>query len=309
MDLNLVLIVGTAFGCVFLFVLVAGRYYSDRAQVQRRLQGGTVADEAGTKPDGGGFGGLVVQHFTEERFGVDSKLKQKLRRELHRAGYFGKDAIRYYVFARFCSVVLLPLAVFVVLETLLPETNTALVMVVVALAAGIGIFGPDAWLSRRQGRMQAEYRLIFPDLLDLLIICVSAGLSIEAAFERVRGQLAKRSPALGVNLELMGAESRAGRSMIEALNALADRLGFDEAASFVAVLRQSADLGGEVGEALRIYSDEMRDKRLLRAEETANKLPVKIVAPMAAGIFPVILLIVMLPVILKLMVVMKATAH
>ena len=95
---------------------------------------------------------------------------------------------------------------------------------------------------------------------------------------------------------------RAGRSTIEALNSLADRLGLDEAASFVATLRQSIELGGDVGDALRIFSDEMRDKRLLRAEETANKLSVKLVIPLALFIFPVILMIVMLPVGVKLVV-------
>jgi len=307
MDLSLLLIIATAFGCVFLLVLAAGRYYSDRAQLQRRLPGGAVADGAGTKR-GAGLGAMVAQQFTEERFGIDSKLKQKLRRELYRAGYFANDAIRYYVFARFCTVVMLPLAVFALMETLVPGTSMAVVIVVVALSAGIGILGPDAYLSRRQGRMQAEYRLIFPDLLDLLIVCVSAGLSVEAAFERVRGRLSKRSPALGQNLELMGAESRAGRSSMEALSGLSDRLGLDEAAAFVAVLRQSSDLGGEVADALRIYSEEMRDKRLLRAEEMANKLPVNIVLPMALGIFPVILLIVMLPIVLKLLTIVQATA-
>jgi tight adherence protein C len=120
--------------------------------------------------------------------------------------------------------------------------------------------------------------------------------------------LAKRSRALGANLEIMGAERRAGRSSVEALNSLADRLIVDEAASFVAVLRHSFELGGDVAESLRVFSDEMRDKRMLRAEEEANKLSVKMVGPLAGFIFPVVLLIVMLPVVLKLFVVFHATS-
>jgi tight adherence protein C len=97
---------------------------------------------------------------------------------------------------------------------------------------------------------------------------------------------------------------RAGRSTIDALNSLADRLDLDEARSFVLVLRQSVELGSDVAEALRIFSDEMRDKRMMRAEESANKLPVKMVAPLGLFIFPVILMVVMLPLALRVMAVL-----
>src|SRR5438874_3652576 len=106
---------------------------------------------------------------------------------------------------------------------------------------------------------------------------------------------------LGTNLVLMGAEMRAGRSTVDALASLADRLGLDEAHSLVAILRQSIELGTDVGEALRVFGDEMRDRRLMRAEERANELPVKMVAPLGMFIFPVILGLVLLPVMLRLM--------
>jgi len=100
---------------------------------------------------------------------------------------------------------------------------------------------------------------------------------------------------------MMGAEMRAGRSTIDALNSLADRLDLDEARSFVLVLRQSVELGSDVAESLRVFSDEMRDKRVIRAEESANKLPVKMVVPLGLFIFPVILMVVMLPLALRVM--------
>jgi tight adherence protein C len=99
----------------------------------------------------------------------------------------------------------------------------------------------------------------------------------------------------------MGAEMRAGRSSVDALSAFADRLGLEEAASFVAVLRHSVELGGDVATTLREFSEDMRSKRMLLAEKKANELPVKMVIPLALGIFPVILMIVLLPVILKLL--------
>ena len=132
-----------------------------------------------------------------------------------------------------------------------------------------------------------EYRLNLPDLLDLLTVCVTAGLTVEASFERIRDRLSKRSRALGRNIELMGAEMRAGRSSVDALASFADRLGLDEASSFVAVLRHSVELGGDVATTLREFSEDMRrSRRMLLAEKKANELPVKMVIPLALGIFP-----------------------
>jgi tight adherence protein C len=305
LDTNLIVIMSLAFLAVAALVLVGGQYYLGQAHLKRRLP--VAAGQAGRAA--GGVGALVAGHFSEQRFGVDGALRSKLRRELLRAGYFGDHAINYYVFARVCTVIALPSVVFILCRLFLPATPTWLVMLFVAISAGIGILGPDAFLSRRQGQLQQQYRLIFPDLLDLLVVCVGAGLSMEAAFDRVKGQMIKQHRALGMNLEMMGAEMRAGRSSLEALNSLADRLALDEATALVAVLRHSIELGGDVADALRVYSDEMRDKRMLRAEEAANKLTVKMVLPLALFIFPVILEIVLLPVGLKLIYVFSMVGH
>ncbi len=301
MDLILVLIVTTAFLGVAGVVFVAGDYVGSRIELRRRLPLSVSLADSQASPPRSAFGALVADRFTEDRFGVDSNLRQKLRRQLLRAGFFSPHAIRYYVFARFCTVVLLPTAVFAVCETLIPGLPLSLTALCVLVAAGIGILGPDAYLSRRQTALMGKYRLIFPDLLDLLNVCVSAGLSVEAAFDRVRDHIAKRNPSLGRNIEMMGAEMRAGRSTVEALNSFADRLWLDEAASFVAVLRHSVELGGDIASALRVFSEDMRVKRLLLGEKKANELPVKMVMPLALGIFPVILTIVLVPILMKLM--------
>jgi tight adherence protein C len=296
----------TAFIAVAAIVFVAGDYVLNHNQLQRRLAPGSPAIQASPKHSQGVFDGFVKGTFTEERFGVDGKLRRKLKRDLVRSGFFKPAAIRYYVFARICTVFVLPSATFILAELLLPSTPFGFVMLAVAIAAGVGVLGPDAYLSRRQSSLVSQYRIIFPDLLDLLTVCVTAGLSVEASFERIRDQIGKRSPALGRNIDLMGAEMRAGKSSVEALNALADRLGLDEAASFVAVLRHSLELGGDVAASLRVFSDEMRSKRMLVAEAKANELPVKMVIPMALGIFPVILAIIMAPIVLKLLKVMHS---
>jgi tight adherence protein C len=296
LDFHLLLIMALAFTAVTAMVFIAGQYYLRQAQLRRRLPMAAGSTSGGP----GAMHGLITRHFGEERFGVDNAFRAKLRRDLVRAGFFGASAINYYLFARVCTVILLPSTIFALGRLLMPTAPQSLVLLVVGIAALLGIIGPDAYLSRRHRLLAQTYRQSFPDLLDLLVVCVSAGLSLEAALDRVRGQIGKRNHALGTNLEMLGGETRAGRSTIEALNSLADRMGLDEASSFVAMLRQSIELGGDVGEALRVFSDEMRDKRLLLAEERANSLSVKMVAPLGAFIFPVVLLIVMVPVMIKL---------
>jgi tight adherence protein C len=300
LDLNIILIMLLAFAAIATLVFAAAQYYVGRSQLRRRLPLAAASANGPEIPDDRAVHSLVAQHFAEDRFGVDGVLRAKLRRELLRAGYFRHDAINYYIFARICTVVVLPITVFLLLKFLLPGTPFTITMFIVALSAFLGILGPDAYVSRRQRLLAQRYRQIFPDLLDLLVVCVSAGLSLEAALNRVGNEIGEQETALAMNLEMYGAEMRAGRSTLEALSSLADRLGIDEAASFVATLRQSIELGGDVGDALRVFSDEMRDKRLLRAEEAANKLSVKLVIPLALFIFPVIMMIVMLPVGVKL---------
>jgi tight adherence protein C len=305
MDSVLLLFVLASFLAIAGIAFVVGQYLETRIDLRRRMPAGaTVADSSSPSPQSA-IGALVSETFTEERFGVDVKLRQKLRRDLLRAGFFSPYAVRYYVFSRFCTVVVLPMAVFLLCEILAPGMRFVFLVVTVVVAAGVGVLGPDAYLSRRQNGLIKEYRLIFPDLLDLLNVCISAGLSVEASFARVREHIAKRSRTLGRNIELMGAEMRAGRSTIEALNSFADRLALDEAASFVAVLRHSVELGGDIAASLRVFSEDMRVKRMLLAEKKANELPVKMVMPLALGIFPVILTLVLLPVLVKLTQVLK----
>jgi tight adherence protein C len=165
---------------------------------------------------------------------------------------------------------------------------------------GLGVIGPDAYIARRQRLLSTEYRIVFPDFLDLMTVCVDAGLSLEGSLSRITPEIGRRSRHFGVNLAVMGAEMRAGRTFVEALGTLADRLMIPEARSLVAVLRQSAELGSDVSEALRVFSDEMRNKRMLRAEEEANKLSVKMLLPLALFIFPVVLGVIVLPIALRI---------
>jgi tight adherence protein C len=295
MDIGLLLFVSAAFASVAGITFTVGHLITSRNRLQRRLPAALALTS------GDNVGDLAGEPFKDGRFGLGQKLGKELRLRLMRAGYFSPRAVRYYVLARVCAVIAAPLMVLACSALLMRDLSTFNFVLAAAVSVGIGVLGPDAYLSRCQASQLAEYRLNFPDLLDLLTVCVTAGLTVEASFDRIRDRLGKRSRALGHNIALMGAEMRAGRSSVDALGAFADRLGLDEAASFVAVLRHSVELGGDVATTLREFSEDMRSKRMLLAEKKANELPVKMVVPLALGIFPVILMICLLPVILKLL--------
>jgi tight adherence protein C len=292
-----------SFGTVSAVVFLVGQQFWVQSRIQRRLSLPTPSSNpTGARP--GALDAFIGKHFDVKRFGIDDSLRGKLRRELVQAGYFKNDAVNYYIFSRLVAVIILPLLSYIVVEAFLPGLGQLLKLAVVSISALLAIVGPDAYLARRKRMLAQRYRLVFPDLLDLLVVCVDSGLSLEAALDRITGEMVKQNRPLGLNLMMMGAEMRAGRSTIDALNSLADRLDLDEARSFVLVLRQSVELGSDVAESLRIFSDEMRDKRIIRAEENANKLPVKMVAPLGLFIFPVILMVVMLPLALRVMAVL-----
>jgi tight adherence protein C len=249
------------------------------------------------------FFSLLAGKIDEQKFGINSVLRAKIRRELVRAGYFSDEAVRNYVLAKFTAVILLPILAYLFSEIFVGPFGY-LNLIIVAGSAFIAISGPDAFVARAQRHLQHQFRIVFPDLLDMLVVCIDAGLSLDASFGRIRPEVEKRSRALGVNLEILGSETRAGRSTPDALDHFADRVNLDEVSAFVLALRQSIELGTDIADALRVFSDEMRGRRLLRAEENANKLPVKMVIPLGACIFPVILLSMMLPVVIRFLSVM-----
>jgi tight adherence protein C len=164
-------------------------------------------------------------------------------------------------------------------------------------AAGIaGYFGPTVYLGRRIAARKNEHRSGFPDFMDLLVVCADAGLSMEAALDRVGRELSDSYPSLSANVYMATLELRAGRTLSDALDHLADRLGLEEARSFATLLQQSEELGSSMTDALRVYSDEMRHKRLSTAEEKAYSLPAKLSVPLTLCVFPVVIVVILLPV-------------
>jgi tight adherence protein C len=220
-----------------------------------------------------------------------------LRRRLVQAGIFDPHAVGYFFVGRVVLAIVLAIAAFLVApESLGPSMAWLLVM----LAGLLGYMGPSLYVDRRIKTRRNEHQFGFPDFMDLLVVCADSGLSMEASLERVGRELADSYPSLGANIHMTNLEIRAGRSMTDALDHLGDRLGLDEARSFATLIQQSAELGSSITDALRVYSDDMRHKRLSRAEEKAYALPAKLSIPMMVCIFPVLFVVILLPVVVRL---------
>jgi len=154
---------------------------------------------------------------------------------------------------------------------------------------------PGRWRSRRAGRYRRAIARGFPDALDMMVVCVEAGLGLDAALSRVGGQIAPAHPLLAAELALVALELLAGKSREAALRACAARTGVAEIASFATLLIQSDALGSGIAQTLRVQAEEMRAARMLRAEEMAHTLPVKLTIPLVACILPAMIAVVLLP--------------
>jgi tight adherence protein C len=174
-------------------------------------------------------------------------------------------------------------------------------ILVAAVLSVAAILGPEQVLKSRQQKREREYADGFPDLLDLLVASVEAGLSLDASVTRVTDELDRRYPNLTIHLRMLVLELRAGRARKDAWSAFADRLGIDDARSLATMLRQAEEMGTSLGETLSVFSQDMRAKRMLRAEEKALALSAKLTVPLILFIFPCLLGALMLPAGVRLM--------
>ena len=218
-----------------------------------------------------------------------------LRTKLLRAGYSNREAVAYYLGVRSILLLIATVVVILVMPMALSHTNITAVLGVAVIVTGIAVFGPDQVLRSRQTKREREYREGFPDLLDLMVASVEAGLSLDAAVSRITEELVSRYPNLSENLYLMTLEFRAGQARKDAWARFADRLGIDEARSFSTMLRQAEEMGSSMAETLSVFADDMRQKRMLRAEEKALALPAKMMIPLILFIFPCLIGVLMLP--------------
>ncbi|MCQ3953734.1 type II secretion system F family protein [Chloroflexi bacterium CFX2] len=230
--------------------------------------------------------GELSIRFTPEKLLQETALKLEL------AGNPGRIDAATFLATRFVGAALFG-GVLLLFSTL-PTANWPLarVVLVVGIFTLLGFFFPQLWLQSRINRRQNEVRKAMPDALDLLTICVEAGLGFDAAMSKVSE---KWENELSILFGRAIREVQLGKTQREALRDMADRVGLPELTSFVAAVIQSQILGVSLAKVLRIQSDQMRIKRRQRAEEEAHKAPVKMIIPMALLTFPSIMIILMAP--------------
>ena len=298
---------------VLLFVAVTAIVYGlaatvgEQREMRERLVGsGSSSDQSeGFNPAGlrvhDARGAWVKLVTTIENAGiplVDTK-DATIRSRLIAAGYTQDHAPRVYSLVRLILVIALPVAALALLWASGSSPSLTKLYFVGAFAALLGLYLPNLWIRARADRRQREIINGFPDALDLMLVCVEAGLGLEAAFNRVGMEMTRSHPLLAEQLGTVVLELRAGRSQEDALRRMADRAGADEIRAFATLLIQSHKLGSSIAQTLRTYASEMRERRRMRAEERAHRLPVLLSIPLVTCMLPVMIGVLMLPAVIR----------
>ncbi|TIO75681.1 MAG: type II secretion system F family protein [Mesorhizobium sp.] len=277
----------------------------DRNEVKRRLKV-EVAEpveqaEPAPRKNANAVREKAVRRAQEFYAKSDPENVARLRLKLIQAGYMEPRAVGMFFLIRFAALVGAAFAAFLINHWVASAESTMTSRwTFIILSGAAGYFLPGLVLSQKVREKMREYRNGFPDFMDLMIVCSDAGMSMEAGIERVSRELARTYPSLSQNLQLVSLELRAGRSLDDALKALADRLSLDEVRSFATLLQQSKELGTSLSGSLRVFSDEMRHKRMSLAEEKAHALPAKMSVPVTVCILPVVLMVAIIPIVVKL---------
>lgn len=275
--------------------------------VRRRMAGATTIDKT---PDGrllltietlmGPVSEWVLPKTDVER--------SKVTKQLTYAGFRSPNALQIYYCIKILLLLALPATVLLA-SRWFPELPTAKLMLYMAMAGGLGMVLPNSVLGRLMERRLRRLRHAFPDALDLLVVCVESGLGLSAAIQRVADEIVVSHEDLARELSLVNAEIRAGVDRAQALRNLADRTGLDDIRGLVSLLVQTMRFGTSVADALRVYSEEFRDKRMQKAEEEAAKIGTKLIFPLVFCLFPSFFTVAIGPAVLRLIAVFGQMAR
>jgi tight adherence protein C len=287
-------------------VLAAGAWLlSFTSPLRRRLAEVAGTHAAAPTPGGqeSGFELRVVEPLARLLLPEQGWQQSPLRLRLVQAGLREPQALRLYLAAKLMLGLGLPLLTgFGLLVGGMLATMPALSAGIVATVALTGFFAPNLFVLHRTELRQQHIAESFPDGLDMLVVCVEAGLSLDAAIQRVSVELEHSHPVLADELALVCLELRAGRARDEALLGLAERSGVDDIRVFVSILVQTQHFGTSIAGSLREQANDLRLTRMQRAREKAGKLPVKLIFPIMVFIFPAMFLVLLGPAAIRIFV-------
>lgn len=273
-----------------------------RERLVARL-GGTRSDDlvSGLPQRAEGSGVLVaLGKWFEKAKPKDDEEIGEIRFKLIRAGLTHPQGVPLFYASRLVSLVVCQVGVWFALPFVEAQGLPSHFPILLALmAAVLGLMLPGMYVDKRIAKAERQCSEGFPDMMDLLVACVEAGLSLDAGVLRVSEELERRHVELSLNLKTLALEMRAGRTRRDAWRAFAERVGLEEASSLATMLRQSEEMGTSLGETLRVFSKDMRQRRILIAEEKAMALPAKMTVPLILFVFPVLLGVLILPAIIR----------
>ena len=292
---------------VALFALVsATTYFVAVAVGTRQVARQRLADSGPMSEPGAVLGSLrtdrvetawskLVDRIEKAGLSLMDTRDKALRQKLVAAGFTAPYAPRVYTLVRLMMVIGLPAFVLLLFWLSAASPGVLTLYVYAVIAAALGLYLPALFIRAKADRRQQEIINGFPDALDLMLVCVEAGLGLEAAFGRVGMEMTESHPRVAEQFGAVVLELRAGRNREDALRRMADRAGVDEIRAFATLLIQSTKLGSSIAQTLRVYASEMRERRRMRAEEKAHRLPVLLSIPLVACMLPVMIGVLMLP--------------
>lgn len=244
----------------------------------------------------GAFTVRIIEPVARIMLPADDWQKSRIKSRLVQAGFRQPKAMSWFLATKLISAFVLPLLIVMPLLVLGYLGDKPAVGVVVLCIAGLaGFLGPDIFLHSRIETRQNTIASSFPDALDMLVVCVEAGLGLDAAISRVSGELGHAHPMIAEELQLVSLELRAGKARDAALRGLSERTSVEEISALTSILIQSEQFGTSIASALREHADGMRLVRIQTAREKAAKLPVKLIFPIMLFIFPALFLVVLGP--------------
>ncbi len=297
-----VLVLALLFIAIVLLVMALAPLFASRVDLDARLSGPAVA----AMPAGGPSGSLrsdraqsvwakLVTEIERRGLSLTDSKSDVLTERLMLAGYDQPYAVRAFVLARTVLTIALPLLVVAGLSASGAEISPGKLYMVFVGAALFGLYLPNIIVGSQATNRRQEILNGFPDTLDLMLVCVEAGLGIDAAFSRVGTEITQSHPLLARMFATVSLELRAGRSREQALRTLARRSGVPEIGAFVTLIIQSDKLGASISQALKVYAAEMREGRRMRAEEKAHRIPVLLSVPLVCFLLPTMVSVLMLP--------------